>query len=160
MIPALLRERQLPNAPNKISRLWVSKVIRQALVSEKSGKKLVETVLVTNAEIRKINKRFLKHDNATDVISFEYGFKSPVRPGMEHLGEVIVSYERARTISRELGIPYREELARYLVHGTLHLLGYDDHRETDRKKMFKRQEMILKKIFGAKFQGARDVTKN
>ena len=90
-------------------------------------------LLTDDRRIRAINKRFLKHDYATDVVSFD-------------TGDIVVSAEYARRYARENGIPFREELARYLVHGTLHLLGYDDKKKKDFKEMHARQEKLLKKI--------------
>ena len=113
-------------------------VIRKTLSSEKIRKARFGVRLVRDKEIRRINKKFLKHDYATDVISFSYG-----EP--DYLGDLVVSVDTARRLSRELGISYKEELARYLVHGTLHLLGYDDKAPKHKAKMFKRQEAILKK---------------
>lgn len=88
--------------------------------------------VTTNADIREINRRFLKHDYATDVISFD-------------TGDIVISSEFAKAYSNSHSIPFKEEVARYLVHGTLHLLGYDDRKPADYKKMHARQERILKK---------------
>ena len=92
-----------------------------------------------NAGIRRLNKKFLKHDYATDVISFGFGDE-------KGLGDLVVSVDMARRVAKELGIPLREELARYVVHGTLHLLGYEDKKKKDHDRMHKRQEALLKKI--------------
>ena len=118
-----------------VSAAWVRKVVEKTL-----GKKTHEvSVLITgDKQIRRINKRYLHHDDATDVISFGAG------PG-PFLGDVVVSAETARSTAAELKIPFKEELARYLVHGTLHLLGYRDKRPKDRERMHKHQESILKR---------------
>ena len=90
------------------------------------------SVLITDdRRIRAINKRYLKHDYATDVVSFD-------------TGDIVVSVDTARRFAKELGIPAREELARYLVHGTLHLLGYVDKNKKDHALMHGRQEKLLK----------------
>ena len=67
-------------------------------------------------------------------------------PEFGYLGDLVVSFQMAREMAKELNISFEEELGRYLVHGTLHLLGYDDKVEAKRKVMHKRQELILKKI--------------
>ena len=121
-----------------ISAAWVKRLVQKTLKSEKSEKNSVGVLLTGNAGIRRLNKRFLNHDYATDVISFGLGEE-------KSLGDLVVSADMARRVSKELRIPFREELARYLVHGTLHLLGYDDKKKKDREKMFTRQEAILKK---------------
>ena len=61
-------------------------------------------------------------------------------------GDLVVSVDTARRVSKDLNIPFREELARYLVHGTLHLLGYDDKNKKDFERMLKRQEEILNSL--------------
>ncbi len=115
-----------------VSAAWVKRVASGTLKAEKSPLDL--SILITgDSAIRKINKKYLKHDYATDVVSFE-------------TGDIVVSADTARRFAKELGIPFREELARYVVHGTLHLLGYDDKKKKDRERMHKRQEALLKKF--------------
>ena len=115
---------------------WVRRVLSKTLAFEKKANGSIGVFLVDNKEIRKINKRYLSHDYATDVISF--GLDES-----DHLGDLAVSAPMAKSVAAELGISFKEELARYLVHGTLHLLGYDDKNSKDKKRMFKRQEDIL-----------------
>lgn len=92
----------------------------------------VSIAFVTDAASRRINRRFLKHDYPTDVISFPLG--------SDLFGELVISADFARRESRERGIPVAEELLRYVAHGLLHLLGYDDRRPADRRRMWARQE--------------------
>ena len=126
---------------------WVRRVIAMTLATEKSRKRFVSVLLTDDKEIRAINKKFLKHDFATDVISFEAGPGCLAGKEADYLGDVVVSVAMARSTARDLGIPWRQELARYLVHGTLHLLGYDDQDVLRRKKMLRRQEDLVEKIF-------------
>ena len=101
--------------------------------------------LTNNKAIRKLNKRFLNHDYPTDVISFHL---SPFPFNRDFLGDLVVSVQTAKAVSRKLRIPFREELARYLVHGTLHLLGYEDGTKKDKIKMERRQETLVGKLLG------------
>lgn len=114
-------------------------VIAAVLKKEKSAAQSVSVLVTGDREIRRLNKKFLDHDWATDVISFGLD-----EEGM--LGDVVVSVDTALRFAEELGISFKEELSRYLIHGTLHLLGYDDKKPAARKKMFKRQEAILKNL--------------
>ena len=121
------------------TRSLITRCVSSVLKREKAGKGKVGVWVTDDRTIRKINRKFLKHDFATDVISFsleEAGF----------LGDLVVSAETARRMARELKVPFKEELARYVIHGTLHLLGYDDKKPADRKKMHRRQEEILKEL--------------
>ena len=135
-----------------VTPLWVKKIVFGTLKLEKCKRSAVSVLLTDNKEIRRINKKFLKHDYATDVISF------PLKDGpadvlvaggaeeKEYLGDLAVSVEMAGQTAKELKIAFKEELARYLVHGTLHLLGYEDEDEKNKERMHRRQEAILKKI--------------
>ncbi len=126
-----------------ISEAWVKKVIKKTLALEKTRAKSVSVFLTGNKKIRSINKRYLKHDYATDVIAF----------GMDgsYLGDVVVSTEMAMQMAKELKIDFKEELARYLAHGVLHLLGYKDKNRKDSKEMMKRQETVVRAIGGNRY---------
>lgn len=115
-----------------VSAAWLKRIAASVLKAEKTVMP-VSLLITRDRGIRALNKRYLKHDYATDVVSFD-------------TGDVVVSAEYARRYARENGIPFREELARYVVHGLLHLLGYDDKKTKDRERMFARQEALLKKI--------------
>jgi probable rRNA maturation factor len=73
-------------------------------------------VLVSNPEIRRLNRRFLGRNRFTDVMAF------PV--SSDFLGEIYVSRDQARLQAREYDVPAKEELHRLVLHGLLHLLGY------------------------------------
>ena len=118
--------------PAGVSAAWVKRVAAKVLKAERSHADL-DILITGDRQIRKLNRRFLKHDRATDVISFT-------------TGDIAVSVETARRVAKEQHIPFREELARYLVHGTLHLLGYDDKKRKDYDKMHGRQEKILSSL--------------
>ncbi len=136
---------KLDRSNSGVSAAWVRKVVKTTLKKEKAGSQTVGVWITDNRNIRRINRKFLKHDTATDVISFGFGPEA-VKTGAPLLGDLVVSSQMARQVSRELKIPFQEELARYLAHGTLHLLGYNDKAPRDQKKMYRRQEEILKQI--------------
>ena len=115
-----------------VTAAWAARVIRGTLKAERS-KADIQALVTSDKRIRLINKRYLKHDYATDVISFD-------------TGDIVVSADTARRYAREHRIPFKEELARYLVHGTLHFLGYDDKKVADCRRMHARQEALLKKV--------------
>ncbi len=111
---------------------------------------MVGVLITGDAEIRRLNKRHLSHDYATDVISFGFGREAAGPGEAGAIGDLVVSVDTARSMARELGLPYKEELARYLVHGTLHLLGYEDDAPAKKKSMFRRQETLVQKILKGK----------
>src|SRR6185503_6992426 len=128
MIHLTNEQTKVPIPSSKVRRLAVQII----------GKKNLSIAFVSNAAIRKINRKFLKHDFATDVISF------PLDSDL--LGELVISAEYAVAEAAKRKIPVEEELLRCVAHGILHLLGYDDHRPADRKRMWARQERELRKI--------------
>jgi len=89
----------------------------------------VNVVFVTDRRIHELNRRFLKRDRPTNVISFNCD--EPHLPGEPRLlGEVYVSRDRARAQARESGVSYASELRRLVLHGLLHLLGLT-HRQME-----------------------------
>ncbi len=98
--------------------------------------------VVGGAEMRRLNRRWLRHDFDTDVLSFPMG-----GPGL--VGELVVSADFAEREARERGLEAREELVRYVVHGVLHLAGMDDHRPAERRRMWAVQERLVAAITGS-----------
>jgi probable rRNA maturation factor len=100
---------------------------------------------VSSRVIASMNRRHLGHEGATDVLSFP--LLSPAA-GEPLAGDVYIAPDVARANAREHAVPVREELARLVVHGTLHVLGHD-HPETSRRTaspMWRRQELLLARL--------------
>lgn len=91
-------------------------------------------VFVTDRTMKRMNKRFLKHDWHTDVLAFP----GPGGRSKSFLGEIIIAPNRARIWARRYGMIFQEELMRYVCHGILHLLGFRD--DTLRKRNAMRLE--------------------
>ena len=134
-----------------VSAAWAGRCVRTTLAAERAARGAVSVVVTDDRRMRALNKRYLKHDYTTDVVSFEADARG-ARAG-SYLGDVVVCAPYARRSAAELGIPFKEELARYLVHGTLHLLGHDDLKEPARSRMHRRQETILARVLGRKPRG-------
>ena len=92
---------------------------------------------VSDAEIAQVHADFMDDPSPTDVITF------PAQPEMKSAGEIIVSVDHAHSRAAELGEPFSRELSLYLVHGWLHLAGYDDSKESDRAKMREAEQKAL-----------------
>jgi len=106
----------------------------------------VTVVITDDARIHEMNRSFRGDDRPTDVLAFAICagsfFVTPdVLP--PYLGDVIVSYPRAQTQAADQGHPVEDELALLVVHGCLHLLGYDHADEKERRRMWARQKEIL-----------------
>jgi probable rRNA maturation factor len=99
-------------------------------------------VLVGNAEIRKLNAKFRKKDYPTDVLSFPSGNQLP--EGMQLLGDVVISVEKANAQAKKRRRTLNEEMVTLLIHGIVHLLGYDHERSSKDARIMERLE---KKIY-------------
>ena len=99
----------------------------------------ISIALVDDATIQRVNRRHLGHDWPTDVISFP--LSEPGRPDLA--GELVVSAEMAAATARRGGVDPWAELALYVVHGLLHLCGYDDRAAADVDAMRRRESEIL-----------------
>lgn len=102
------------------------------------GIRTIAIVFVGDPEIQRLNLRFLKRNQPTDVMAFP--FDEPEGPS----GEVYVSVDRAKEQALRYGIPMAEELSRLVIHGVLHLLEYDDRDIGLRKIMRAQEEHYLK----------------
>jgi probable rRNA maturation factor len=94
--------------------------------------------LTGNAEMKKLNAQYRGKDYATDVLSFPLEGKQP--PGNQLLGDVIISVEMARFQARERGRTMEQEMVTLLIHGIVHLLGYDHERSAQDARVMKRLE--------------------
>jgi len=104
----------------------------------------LELIFLDDKSMKKFNKRYRLEDRPTDVLSFridrrEFGCKVP-------LGEIIISLDTARKNSKIFGTDFADEVALYIIHGILHLFGYDDESPDDARRMARRQSQILDKL--------------
>lgn len=118
----------------------VARVVRAILRSERRSRASVAVVFIDSRRSRSLNRRYLGHDWVTDVLSF------PLAPAPAIEGEVYVNLDRARTQADQLGLQYGNEVLRLVVHGMLHLLGYDDRGPVRRRKMHDRQEVLVRRF--------------
>jgi len=91
------------------------------------------------------NRCFHGTDAPTDVLAFPSSPPGPPARLGGYLGDILISYETARANARRVGWHVRDELELLVVHGVLHLLGYDDTTAEAREEMWRRQEEILGK---------------
>lgn len=101
-------------------------------------------VITDDEEVRELNLRFRESDAPTDVLAFGSGEFSPEEG--RYLGDVVISYQRALAQAEEAGCSPHEELYRLVIHGVLHLLGYEDEDEASWTRMWARQEEILRAL--------------
>lgn len=95
--------------------------------------------------IIRINKEFLNHDYETDVISFDYSDENN-----SFDGEIFICFEIAEKNSKRFGVSIDNEVKRLIIHGMLHLIGFDDQSPSQKSKMKKMEDAILKKCSSIK----------
>ncbi len=99
----------------------------------------VSVAVVDDPTIARLNEQHLGHEGPTDVITFDFG--DDEEDSVE--GEIVLSVDTARREAEGRGHPVASEVALYVVHGTLHLLGYDDQLASDAREMHEREDAIL-----------------
>ena len=122
-----------------------------ALLEEKLGLKRYELVIhfISQNQMAELNERFLQHRGSTDVISFDFRDGYDGKFASEELaGEIYVSIEDAVGQAQEFATTWQEELARYIVHGVLHLRGYDDINPVKRRAMKTAENRLVKTLDG------------
>lgn len=101
-------------------------------------------IFVDNNKIKELNKIYRNIDRETDVITFRLAdYEEVIFNNVNILGDIYISLDKALSQSIEYNHSYLRELSFLLIHGFLHLLGYDHMNEEDEKVMFKLQEEIL-----------------
>lgn len=138
MIPVVNRQRRVP-----VRAADVRRAVAATFAHEGAGEPDVGVVLVNDQVIHELNREHLDHDWPTDCITFDYG-DDPAPDGLR--GEVVASSETALREAVERGTSPRHELLLYVVHGVLHLLGWDDDTPARRDAMNARAAAILREV--------------
>jgi probable rRNA maturation factor len=115
------------------------------LQQEGASQKEVSILFTDDSEITRLNAKHLGRDIPTDVLAFPMNDSGAKFPHLEILGDVVVSVERALSSADEHGLRRDEEVTLYLIHGLLHLLGYDDIDPNKSKIMKRREGELLRK---------------
>lgn len=97
----------------------------------------INVIFCSDNYILDVNMKYLQHDYFTDIITFDYC------EGKVLSGDLFISVDSVRENSIEFGTDFEEELHRVIVHGVLHLIGYDDHTYEDRKVMRQKENYYL-----------------
>jgi len=152
----------------KIERLLLKKITNALLVGLEVETAEIGICLVAEPEMTRLNEIFLKHRGSTDVIAFDYSEKTAgadVRRLLREKptpqkrsetpyvvsyktiqGEIFVCVDEAVLQARKFGTSWQSEVVRYLVHGVLHLLGFDDSSASARRKMKREENRWLREM--------------
>ncbi len=133
----LLHQTDITFPVNLLQRL-INKVIREENIPIAE----LRVIFVDDQYLRNLHRDFLNDDTYTDVMTFNLGSEQEIE------GEIYISVDRAQVHAREYRIPIGEEIARLIVHGLLHLKGYDDQIPQERIRMRAMENQHLKKNAG------------
>lgn len=100
-------------------------------------------LFVDNAKIRRFNKKYFERDRPTNVISFSYmdGLSSEV------MGDIVISLEKAREESEDLSVPFHERVFALIIHGLLHIMGFDHEKDrNEARRMRYREKKLLASV--------------
>ncbi|WP_437187202.1 rRNA maturation RNase YbeY [Planctomicrobium sp. SH668] len=135
----------------KVDSQWIREIVQKTLEAEQVHRAEIDVAILDDAAIHVVNRDHLEHDYPTDVISFLYDADESLHPadsalrgaGLEIEGELVVSAETAIRIAAEMNWDPLNELTLYIVHGLLHLCGYDDLTDDEQVIMRQREREIL-----------------
>jgi probable rRNA maturation factor len=121
----------------RILRRWLENAIRE----ENGVPGAINFVICNDEHLFKMNKKYLKKKMLTDILTFPM-----VEDGNTISADIYISIDRVRDNSKKFRQQVKKELARVMIHGILHLMGYDDHDEEGKTKMRDKEELYLKDL--------------
>ncbi len=120
-----------------VSGLNVEKNIEAVLSNENRTLGEINYIFCSDEYLLNINKQYLKHDYYTDVISFDYSEDDIIS------GDIFISVDTVKDNAKEYDVEFEKELARVMVHGVLHFIGYKDKTDEDAKQMRQKENQYL-----------------
>lgn len=135
-------------SPKGVNRRALARKAQIVLDSLRLGGSELSLALVRDAEIHRLNREWRGKDRPTDVLAFSLR-EGPFGDLHESLGDVVISLETAARQARENGLSLGEEIDRLLVHGILHLAGYDHEISAEEERRMKRKERACWKLLRA-----------
>jgi probable rRNA maturation factor len=136
----------------RLTRPWLRRLVQTVLRGEGVAEADIGIAVVNDATIAAIHRRFFDDPSATDVISFPL---SDTADGGPLAGEIVVSVETAAREAKRRGHPGKAEVALYVIHGLLHLCGYEDRTKKGRSRFRERERHYLARL-AIRLKGERD----
>lgn len=103
----------------------------------------IEYIFCTDDYLWQLNRKYLQHDTYTDILTFTLSLpEDPI------ISEIYISIDRVNENAQKLSVSFEEELHRVMIHGLLHLCGYEDHSEVEAALMRKKEDEFLKRVNG------------
>lgn len=123
--------------PLKINKTSVKRNIKGLISNELKKTGDISVILCSDSYLLEINKRFLKHDYYTDIITFNYCEGDTVS------GDLFISIDRVKENADNFASTFMQELYRVIFHGVLHLIGYNDKTEEEQAEMRRKEDFYL-----------------
>lgn len=111
--------------------------IMALLKAEKREGGQIQFVFMSDEQLYEMNMEYLRHDTYTDILTFD------MSEGEEIAGDMYISIDRVKDNAKTVGVDWEEELDRVMVHGLLHLMGYNDKTEEEQKEMREKEDAHL-----------------
>jgi probable rRNA maturation factor len=122
-----------------LEHLQVNECIFNTIENENKVSGEINFILCSDKYILQINQQFLNHDYYTDVITFNYCEDNNIS------GDIFISIERVHENANDFKVSFENELLRVMIHGVLHLIGYSDESDEEKKNMHKKEDEYLPK---------------
>lgn len=125
------------------SKRVLNKWIGDVVTAETNGEKRVgdiSVILCSDEYLLSVNKQFLNHDYYTDIITFDYCEGSKIS------GDLFISIDTVNENARTYRAGFPQELHRVMIHGVLHLIGYNDHSAEEKRIMKEREDLALQRL--------------
>ncbi|MBI4831895.1 MAG: rRNA maturation RNase YbeY [Candidatus Lindowbacteria bacterium] len=124
----------------------IREAIEKTLEGEKRPEAEVSALVVSDTRIRALNRRYREIDSPTDVLSFPMADGEFANLHPDVLGDIVISVDRAESQAKAAGHSLMDELKLLAIHGTLHLLGFEDETAPGRAKMLRLARRYLRRV--------------
>ena len=125
----------------KVTKKLIKEIVTLISIEEETIFGDINIIFCNDVYLLNINNEYLQHDYYTDIITFDYKNENSVSSDM------FISLDRVQENSNSIKIPFNHELLRIIIHGTLHLSGYEDDTVVKRQSMSLKEDYYLAKIF-------------
>lgn len=107
-------------------------------------------VFTTDSNIKRLNLLYRKQNRPTDVLAFSMREGKRLKKDSSILGDIVISVDRAKEQAKRFKSSFRKEIYLYIIHGLLHLVGYDDRKNLSRKRMHEKEAQLLNLLWERK----------